>query len=148
MLTLKDSFRKSPLIHSTGPVASKSLKCCWCYGLCHLNLPPLNCRCDLPSGNGGTAGRTTTASACAWPEPCPSLRPPPGSASTASNRPQPCEQGRHLSEDLIFLSKPEWFVYTRSLRIPTGTCALWQVAATKQSEIHTGEGRLLMDLIW
>lgn len=61
------------------------------------SIAPLDCRCVRRSGNGGTVGRTTTAFACAWPEPCPSPHPPPGSASTASNRPQLCEQGCEYS---------------------------------------------------
>lgn len=48
-------------------------------------------RCAPLSGNVGTAGRTTTPFECEWREPCPSPHRQPGSASTASSRPQRCE---------------------------------------------------------
>lgn len=48
-------------------------------------------RSALPSGRGGTDGRTSTRSAPAWPAPCPSPPPRPVSASTVSSRPRPSE---------------------------------------------------------
>lgn len=55
-------------------------------------------RSALPSGKGGTDGRTSTRSAPAWPAPCPSPPPPPVSAFTASNSPQQSElEGRGVA---------------------------------------------------
>ncbi|XP_077898062.1 corticotropin-releasing factor receptor 1 isoform X1 [Ictidomys tridecemlineatus] len=45
-------------------------------------------RSALPSGRGGTGGRTSTPSVPVWPAPCPSLPPRPASASTASSSPR------------------------------------------------------------
>ncbi|XP_045693256.1 corticotropin-releasing factor receptor 1 isoform X2 [Phyllostomus hastatus] len=52
-------------------------------------------RSALPSGRGGTAGRTSTPSAPVWPGPCPSPPPRPGSAFTASSSPRPSEPEGH-----------------------------------------------------
>ncbi|XP_067572838.1 corticotropin-releasing factor receptor 1 isoform X2 [Pseudorca crassidens] len=55
-------------------------------------------RSALPSGRGGTDGRTSTRSAPVWPAPCPSPPPPPVSAFTASNSPQQSElEGRGVA---------------------------------------------------
>lgn len=48
-------------------------------------------RSVLLPGKDGTAGRTITRSECVWHVPCPSPHPQHGSASIASNRPQPCD---------------------------------------------------------
>lgn len=52
----------------------------------------LSPRSALPSERDGTAGRTSIQSVPGWPVPCPSLRPPPELASTASNSPRRSEQ--------------------------------------------------------
>ena len=57
-------------------------------------------RSALPSGRGGTDGRTSTRSAPAWPAPCPSPPPPPVSAFTVSNSPQQSElEGHGIPQD-------------------------------------------------
>lgn len=48
-------------------------------------------RSALPSGRGGTDGRTSTPSVPGWPAPCPSPPPPPVSAFTASSSPRQSE---------------------------------------------------------
>lgn len=53
-------------------------------------IPP---RCDRPCGSAGTGGRTSTPSVPVWQGPCPSLPPPPVSASTASSNPRLSEPG-------------------------------------------------------
>ncbi|XP_043321867.1 corticotropin-releasing factor receptor 1 isoform X2 [Cervus elaphus] len=52
-------------------------------------------RSALPSGRGGTGGRTSTQSVPAWLAPCPSPPPRRVSAFTASSSPQQCEPEDH-----------------------------------------------------
>ena len=52
-------------------------------------------RSALPSGRGGTDGRTSTQSVPAWPAPCPSPPRRRVSAFTASSSPQRCEPEGH-----------------------------------------------------
>ncbi|XP_054111927.2 uncharacterized protein LOC103793141 isoform X3 [Callithrix jacchus] len=61
-------------------------------------------RSALPSGRGGTGGRTSTQSAPGWPEPCPSPPPPPVSAFTASSSPRQSElAGRRAAPQELWL---------------------------------------------